>query len=101
MIAPSRFLAWLLAPVFALCSFNLLADTVEGAPQAPLLIQYVIIGVTMVCVDLIVMAGYTGLASKVLRMLRTPKQQRRMNRTFAGLFIGAAAFMATLRKAAV
>ena len=70
-------------------------------PQAPLLIQYVIIGATMICVDLIVMAGYTGLASKVLRMLRTPKQQKRMNRTFAGLFIGAAAFMATLRKAAV
>ena len=39
------------------------------------------------------MAGYTGLASKVLRLLRTPTQQRRMNRTFAGLFIGAAAFM--------
>ena len=70
-------------------------------PHAPLLIQYLIIGVTMVCVDLIVMAGYTGLASKVLRLLRTPKQQKRMNRTFAGLFIGAAAFMATLRKAAV
>ena len=70
-------------------------------PQAPLLAQYLIIGVTMVFVDLIVMAGYTGLASKVLRMLRTPKQQRRMNRTFAGLFIGAAAFMATLRKVAV
>ena len=69
-------------------------------PHAPLLIQYLVIGVTMICVDLIVMAGYTGLASKVLRLLRTPKQQKRMNRTFAGLFIGAAAFMATLRKAA-
>ncbi len=70
-------------------------------PHAPLLLQYLIIGVTMICVDLVVMAGYTGLASKVLRLLRTPKQQKRMNRTFAGLFIGAAAFMATLRKAAV
>src|SRR5471032_3291674 len=67
-------------------------------PHAPLLAQYLIIGVTMVVVDLIVM-GYTGLASKVLRLLRTPRQQKRMNRTFAGLFIGAAAFMATLRKA--
>ena len=70
-------------------------------PQAPLLIQYLILGATMIGVDMIVMAGYTGLASKVLRLLRTPKQQKRMNRTFAGLFIGAAAFMATLRKAAV
>jgi homoserine/homoserine lactone efflux protein len=69
-------------------------------PHAPLVAQYLILGVTMICVDLIVMAGYTGLAAKVLRLLRTPRQQKRMNRTFAGLFIGAAAFMATLRKAA-
>ena len=68
-------------------------------PHAPLLAQYLIIGVTMICVDLIVMAGYTGLASKVLRLLRTPKQQRRMNRTFAGLFVGAAGFLATLHRA--
>lgn len=69
-------------------------------PHAPLVAQYLILGATMICVDLVV-AGYTGLASKVLRLLRTPKQQKRMNRTFAGLFIGAAAFMATLRKAVV
>ncbi|MFC6298847.1 threonine transporter RhtB [Pseudomonas sp. CCM 7893] len=68
-------------------------------PQAPLLIQYVILGATMICVDMIVMAGYTGLASKVLRLLRTPKQQKRMNRTFAGLFVGAAGFLASLHRA--
>ncbi|MDO7895674.1 homoserine/homoserine lactone efflux protein [Pseudomonas citrulli] len=70
-------------------------------PHAPLVKQYLILGATMICVDLIVMAGYTGLASKVLRLLRTPKQQRRMNRTFAGLFIGAAGLLATIRRAAV
>ncbi|MBC3411536.1 MULTISPECIES: LysE family transporter [Pseudomonas] len=68
-------------------------------PHAPLLMQYVMIAVTMVSVDMLVMAGYTGLASKVLRLLRTPKQQTRVNRTFAGLFIGAATFLATLRRA--
>ncbi|KFE56581.1 LysE family transporter [Pseudomonas syringae] len=68
-------------------------------PNAPLLTQYVIIAATMVTVDSIVMAGYTGLASRVLRALKTPKQQRRMNRTFAGLFVGAAGFLATLHKA--
>ncbi|MFA7941047.1 LysE family transporter [Pseudomonas brenneri] len=68
-------------------------------PQAPLLIQYVILGATMISVDMIVMAGYTGLASKVLRLLRTPKQQKRVNRTFAGLFVGAAAFLASLHRA--
>jgi len=68
-------------------------------PQAPLLNQYLILGATMICVDMIVMAGYTGLASKVLRLLRTPKQQKRMNRTFAGLFVGAAGFLASLHRA--
>ncbi|MBA1241391.1 LysE family transporter [Pseudomonas japonica] len=68
-------------------------------PHAPLLMQYLIIGATMVTVDLIVMAGYTGLASKVLRLLRSPRQQQRLNRTFAGLFVGAATFLATLRRA--
>ena len=67
-------------------------------PHLPLMPQYLIIGVTMVSVDLTVMAGYTGLASKVLRALKTPRQQRRMNRTFAGLFVSAAAFLATLHR---
>jgi homoserine/homoserine lactone efflux protein len=39
-------------------------------PQAPLLSQYLVMGVTMICVDLIVMAGYTGLASRLLRARR-------------------------------
>jgi homoserine/homoserine lactone efflux protein len=68
-------------------------------PNAPLLAQYLTITVTMVAVDMTVMAGYTGLASRVLRALKTPKQQRRMNRTFAGLFVGAAGFLATLHRA--
>lgn len=67
-------------------------------PAAPLLIQYVIIAATMVSVDLIVMAGYTGLAARVLRALKTPAQQRRVNRTFASLFVGAAGFLATLHR---
>ncbi|EMH8989254.1 LysE family transporter, partial [Acinetobacter baumannii] len=42
----------------------------------PQWIQYLIMAATMVTIDLIVMAGYTGLASKVLRLLRSPKQQK-------------------------
>ena len=68
-------------------------------PQAPLLAHYLIMGATMISVDMIVMAGYTGLASKVLRLLRTPTQQKRVNRTFAGLFVGAAGFLASLHRA--
>ena len=41
MTAPSRFLARLMLPLLALCSFNLLADTVEGAPQALHLLDYI------------------------------------------------------------
>jgi homoserine/homoserine lactone efflux protein len=82
------------ALVFILAILPQFIDT-----HLPLLPQYLIIASTMVCVDLIVMAGYTGLASKVLRALKTPKQQRRMNRTFAGLFVSAAAFLATLHRA--
>jgi len=69
-------------------------------PKAPQLVQYLTMGVTMITVDLIVMAGYTGLASKVLRLLRTPRQQRLMNRTFGALFIGAAGLLASVRRVA-
>ncbi|VVP72483.1 Homoserine/homoserine lactone efflux protein [Pseudomonas fluorescens] len=68
-------------------------------PHAALVPQYLTIAGTMVAVDLLVMAGYTGLAARVLRLLRTPRQQRRMNRTFAGLFLGAATLLATIRRA--
>lgn len=82
------------ALVFMLAILPQFIDT-----HLPLVPQYLIIAATMVTVDLIVMAGYTGLASRVLRLLKTPKQQRRMNRTFAGLFVSAAAFLATLHRA--
>ncbi|BBP80588.1 MULTISPECIES: homoserine/homoserine lactone efflux protein [Pseudomonas] len=67
-------------------------------PHAPLVQQYLVMGATMITVDLIVMAGYTGLAAKVLRVLRSPRQQRSMNRGFAVLFVGAAALLATVRR---
>ncbi|WP_273825868.1 MULTISPECIES: cytochrome c/FTR1 family iron permease [Pseudomonas] len=41
MIVPTRFLAWLMLPMFVLCSSSLLANTVEGAPQALHLIDYI------------------------------------------------------------
>ena len=59
----------------------------------PQWIQYLIMAATMVTIDLIVMAGYTGLAAKVLRLLKSPKQQKYMNRTFAVLFSCAAGLL--------
>ncbi len=59
----------------------------------PQWIQYLIMAATMVTIDLIVMAGYTGLAAKVLRLLTSPAQQKYMNRTFAVLFTCAASLL--------
>ncbi|KAF6693378.1 FTR1 family protein [Pseudomonas sp. EKM23D] len=41
MTAPHRFLAWLVLPALMSCSFNLLAATAEGAPQALHLLDYI------------------------------------------------------------
>lgn len=67
-------------------------------PDAPLVPQYLSMTATMVGVDLIVMAGYTGLAAKVLRALRSPRQQRLLNRSFALMFVAAAGLLATIHR---
>lgn len=64
----------------------------------PQWIQYVIMALTMISIDLIVMAGYTGLAAKVLRLLKSPKQQKYMNRTFAVLFACAASLLSLVHQ---
>ena len=67
-------------------------------PAAPLWPQYLILGATLSLTDLVVMAGYTGLASRVLATLRSPAHVRAMNRTFGTLFVIAGALLATFRK---
>ncbi|OTG58397.1 threonine transporter RhtB [Acinetobacter sp. ANC 3903] len=64
----------------------------------PQWIQYVVMAATMITIDLIVMAGYTGLAAKVLRLLKSPKQQKYMNRTFAVLFSCAAGLLSLVHQ---
>ncbi|MCL6241561.1 LysE family transporter [Acinetobacter amyesii] len=64
----------------------------------PQWIQYVIMAATMISIDLIVMAGYTGLAAKVLRLLKSPKQQKYLNRTFAVLFACAASLLSLVHQ---
>jgi homoserine/homoserine lactone efflux protein len=70
------------------------------ATSAPLLPQYVLIGLTMVAVDLVVMGVYAGLATRVLGWLSTPRQQRTVNRALSGLFAGAAVVLSLVRRAA-
>ena len=70
-------------------------------PAQPLPGQYLVMASTMIGVDLLVMAGYTGLAAHVLRFLRTPGQLRVLNRLFGGLFVAAAALLALVRRQSV
>lgn len=68
-------------------------------PHAPQLPQYLICAATLFFTDLVVMSGYTGLAAKVLTLLREPHHVRWVNRAFGGLFVAAGAVLATFRRA--
>ncbi len=65
-----------------------------------LLAQYLVVVATLSVIDTVVMSGYTLFAAKVLSLLRAPRQMRLMNRLFGGLFIGAAALLASFKRAA-
>lgn len=65
--------------------------------QQPLLPQYLIMTATMVGVDLVVMAGYTGLAARILRLLQQPHHQAAMNKTFGGTFVAAALLLTSVK----
>ena len=65
----------------------------------PLLPQYLVIAATLAFTDMVVMAGYTVLASKVLGALKSPAHIRAMNRTFGGLFVLAGSVLALFKRA--
>jgi len=65
----------------------------------PLAPQYLAIGATLAFTDLVVMAGYTLLAARALRLLRSPRSLRAMNKTFGGLFVAAGVFLGTMKRA--
>ena len=67
-------------------------------PAKDLLPQYLVIGATLAFTDMVVMAGYTLLAAKVLRLMQGPQHVRLMNRLFGGLFIGAGMLLATFKR---
>lgn len=67
-------------------------------PARPLLSQYAVIAGTLAFTDLVINAGYTAFAARVLSALRTPARLRWLNRFFGGLFIGLAALLATVRR---
>ena len=65
----------------------------------PLLPQYLVIAATLAFTDMVVMAGYTALAARLLGALRSPAHLRAMNRTFGGLFVLAGSFLAMFKRA--
>lgn len=65
----------------------------------PLLPQYLVIGATLAFTDMVVMAGYTALAARVLGALKEPRHIRAMNRTFGSLFVLAGSLLAFFKRA--
>ena len=66
--------------------------------SAPLTPQYLIIAMTFAFTDLVVMAGYTGLAAKALVYLKTEAHMSMLNKVFGALFMAAAMVLATFHQ---
>lgn len=64
----------------------------------PLLPQYGVIALTLAFTDLVVMAGYTALAARVLSALHAPHHVRWLNRAFGGLFVGVGVLLAGFKR---
>ena len=65
-----------------------------------LLPQYLLIGATLSFTDLVVMAAYAAMASRLLAALRNPSHIRAMNRIFGSLFVLAGTLLALFKGAA-
>jgi homoserine/homoserine lactone efflux protein len=65
----------------------------------PLLPQYLVIAATLAFTDLVVMAGYTVLAARVLGTLKSVRHIRTTNRVFGGLFVVAGTLLALFKRA--
>lgn len=61
----------------------------------PLALQYATIAATLCFTDMVAMACYTTLAARILRMLRSPRHIRWLNRTFGAMFILAGTVLAS------
>ena len=64
----------------------------------PLGLQYLVIAATLGFTDMVVMGGYTALASRVLRALRAPHHIVALNRVFGGLFVAAGVLLASFKR---
>ncbi len=69
-------------------------------PHQPQAMQYLVLGVTTVVVDIIVMIGYATLATRIAVWIKGPHQMKLLNRTFGGLFMAVGALLASARRIA-
>ena len=93
--------AWMINVVNPKGTVFLLAVVPQFISTAqPLLPQYLIIGATLAFTDMVVMAGYTALASRVLGALKQPSHIRAMNRIFGSLFVVVGSLLALFKRAA-
>jgi homoserine/homoserine lactone efflux protein len=65
----------------------------------PQFVQYAILGFTTLVVDMVVMAGYIGLAARVLAVMKDPSHLRWVNRILGGAFVAAGMALAAFRRA--
>lgn len=63
-------------------------------PDRAQLPQYALCGATLLFTDVVVMNGYAFFASRVLRLLRSPRKNHWIGRTFGSLYVGAAGLLA-------
>lgn len=68
-------------------------------PNASMWIQFVIISLTLCIVDIIVMTGYSTLASKLKFLVKDVKAMKIQNRITGAFLLLAAAFVSTAKKA--
>lgn len=66
--------------------------------SAPLATQYIVVAATFAFTDLVVMSGYTGLASKALSYLKTEGHVAMLNKVFGFLFMLAAIGLSTFQQ---
>ena len=67
-------------------------------PAQPTAMQYVLLTLTMVAVDLVAMGCYTAFASKVLVLLKDPSHIRWTNRGIGSLFVLAGGALAVFKR---
>lgn len=68
-------------------------------PHQPQVMQYIVLGVTTIVVDIIVMIGYATLAQRISAWIKGPKQMKALNKVFGSLFMLVGALLASARHA--